>query len=335
MKNKMDDVQVEHRLNLKAGECSGRSLVMNFEIFPDELILDIFEYFDIRDLYQSFYDLNCRFDHLVQSKSTYALTTCSADEMEDPLLDQFAKQITKLVVDHSSYIDFHLFPSLTVLILNCPSEDQLEQIYLCSFPHLLHLEFGIMASTLSHRSLHRFFHSKQFPFLESCIFHHDDNPVSLNRYRQLWANPSILRTLWFHSVDLSLGSEIHRHRHLHTHDPNDAIKMKVLHTHLKRLDLCCGPTGPTIHDIDQFLIQAPNVERLRIASHEVYYSFEFLDQLASIFYQRLLGLKQFDCELFCLISLEDMQTIVHLHPCFQRIQCQSKYGGQYIRLFTA
>jgi len=308
--------------------------MMNIEIFPDELILDLFEYFDIRELYQSFYDLNHRFNRLVQSKMTYSLITCSADEMDDPLVDRFAKQIAKLVIDHSSYIDFHLFPSLLVLILNSPSTDQLEQIYLCSFPNLIYLEFGIMASALSHQCLHRFFHSKQFPLLENCIFHHDDNPVSLNRYRQLWSNPSALRTLWFHSIDLSLGSDIHRHRQLPIPERNDWMKMKILHTHLKRLDLCCGSTGPSIHDIDQFLIQAPNLERVRIASHEVYYSLEFLEQLASIFHQRLLCLKQFDCELFCLISLEDLQTILHLHPCFQRIQFQSKYGGQYVRLFT-
>lgn len=303
---------------------------MQLETLPDELILDVFQYFDIRDLYQSFYDLNHRLNVLVQSKNKISLTLCSPDEMEDPFLDLFASQVIKLVVDHSSYIDFQLFSALRVLVLNSPSEDQLDHIYLCKFPHLIHLEFGIMTSSLSHHSLHRFFNSKQFPALETCIFHHDNNPVSLNTYQSFWSHSSALRTLWLHSIGLSLHSD--RSRHLNYR--SEWKKSKVAHTHLKRLDLCCGSTGPSVHDIDQYLIQAPNLEQLRVASHEVYYSWEFLQQLALILHHRLISLKEFHCELFCLISIEDMQAVMDLHPCFQRIQSESKCDGQYVRLFT-
>ncbi len=299
-----------------------------FELFPDEIIIDIFEYFDIRDLYQSFYGLNSRLNGILRSRKNLSLTFSAPDEMDDLFLDLFTIHIVKLIVDHSSYIDFQSFFYLRSLILNSPSIDQLEQICLCKFPYLIHLEFGIMSNRLSHRALNDFLHCKQYPSLQTCIFHYETNPVSLNRYKQIWSNASTLRTLWFNSIDLSLCLD------------NGIINRKkifvidVRHLNLKRLDICCVSTGPSIIDFDYFLQQTPNLERFKIASNEIYYSYEFLQELASILQRRLLNLHRFDCELLCVMTMEEVEHITQLHSCFNRIQYQFKYGGQCIRLFT-
>ncbi|CAF1200504.1 unnamed protein product [Rotaria sp. Silwood1] len=299
-----------------------------FELFPDELILDIFKYFDIRDLYQSFYGLNSRLNAIVQSKKNLSLKFSSPDDMDDPYLDLFTPQIVKLIIDHSSFIDFELFSSLHSLILYSPSEDQLEQIYLCKFPYLIHLEFGIMTDKLFRRSLYEFFHCKRFPSLQTCIFHHENNAVSLNRYRQIWSNASTLRTVWSNSIDISLCSDIG------LNIGEKILSIDVMHSSLKRFDICCVKDGPSILDIDHFLIQTPNLEKFKIASSEIYHSYECLQQLASILQRRLVHLRQFDCELQCIMSTEEIDNIHQLHPCFNRIQCQLKYGGRCVRLYT-
>ncbi|CAF0828526.1 unnamed protein product [Adineta ricciae] len=298
------------------------------EYFPDEILLHVFEYFDIRDLYDSFYGLNSRLNSIICAKKNLSIVFSSPDDMNDSFCDAFTNYIAKLVVDHSSYIDFQAFPSLHSLILNSPSDDQLEQISYCKFPYLVHLEFGIMSNTLAYRTLYEILHSQQFPCLKTCIFHHETNVVSLNRYRQIWSNSSTLRTVWLSSVDLSLRS-----------NPELLNQAKILstdvkHLHLKRLDICCTSDGPSIIEIDHFLYQMPNLEKFNIASNEVYYSYEFLQQLASILNRRLRYLNEFHCELLCLMTNEELEQLPRLHACFKHIQCESKYGGQCIRLFT-
>ncbi|UJR32765.1 hypothetical protein I4U23_020225 [Adineta vaga] len=299
-----------------------------FEYFPDEILLHVFEYFNIRDLHQSFYGLNSRLNALICSKKNLSLVFSSPDEMDSSFSDVFATYIAKLVVDHSSYIDYEAFSSLHSLILNSPSDDQLEQICYCKFPYLIHLEFGIMSNTLLYRTLYEVLHSEQFPCLETCIFHHETNVVSLNRYRQIWSNSSTLRTVWLSSVDLSLRSDnglINREKILSTN---------VMHLNLKRLDICCTSDGPSICEIDHFLQQMPNLEKFNIASNEIYYSYEFLRQLASTLRRRLIYLAEFSCELLCVMTIEELEQLSQLHTCFKRIQYESKYGGQCIRLFT-
>ena len=302
-----------------------------FELFPDEIILGIFEYIYIRDLYESFFDLNYRFHRLLLSRTNLSITISSPDEIEDPFFELFASNIHRLTIDHSSYIDFELFSNIRSLILQSPSDEQLEQLFICQFPNLIHLEFGIMSSNLYYRSLNDFIHCcKQYPLLATCIFHYENNAVSLNRYRQICStNSSTLRTIWFNSIDLSFNSQS-----IHSIYTEKSFSMNNIHTNLKRLDICCVSLGPSIVDLDHFFQQIPNLEYLKIASNEIYYSYEFIQQLAIILRQRLHNLHEFNCELLCVLTREDLDHIPELHSCFNRIQYEIKYNGQYIRLFT-
>jgi hypothetical protein len=185
-----------------------------------------------------------------------------------------------------------------------------------------------MSNRVSHRTLNEFLHCKQYPSLQTCIFHHENNAVSLNRYRQIWSNSTTLRTIWFNSIDLSfsLNNQLI--------DREKIFSIDVVHYKLKRLDICCVSQGPSIVDIDYFLQQMPNLERFKIASNEIYYSYEFLQELALILQRRLPHLHQFDCELLCVMTTEEADQVSQLHPCFNPIQNQIKYAGQCIRLFT-
>jgi len=112
------------------------------------------------------------------------------------------------------------------------------------------------------------------------------------------------------------------------------LSIDVIHKNLKRFDVCCVSTGPSIFEIDQFLQQTPNLEIFKIASNEIYLSYESLKQLASILQRRLSNIHQFNCELLCVMTTEELEHISQLHSCFNRIQYELKYGGQCIRLFT-
>ncbi len=77
------------------------------ESLPDEIIMDVFEYFEIHDLYQSFYGLNTRLNSILRSRKNFSLTCSSPDEIDDPyFFDLFTNHIIKLIIDHSNYIDF-------------------------------------------------------------------------------------------------------------------------------------------------------------------------------------------------------------------------------------
>ena len=299
-----------------------------FELLPNEILLHIFQYFDVRDLYQSFYGLNSRLNAILKSKQNLSVMFSSPDEMDNPYLDLFTKHINKLIVDHSSYINIQLFSSLHSLILNSPSEEQLEQIYNCKFPYLVHLEFGVMNNELGRRSLYKFLRCKQFPSIQTCIFHHENHTISSNCFRNTLPSVFTLRRIWLNSIDLLSCPDID------LNSQHNIFSIDPVHLSLKRFDICCISSGPTIVEIDRFLVQTPNLERFKIASNKIYHSYECLREIASILQRRLIHLSRFDCELQFIMSPEEIDKIHKLHPCFDRIKYQSEHGSQCVRLYT-
>jgi hypothetical protein len=116
------------------------------EHFPNELLLSIFAYFDVPNLYDRFWGINQRFNNLLRSLHNLSFIV----EKETPLLIEiFARQIDRLKVTTSQFIDLSQFSNLHTLELCNANVIQIEQIRSDIMPNLINLTI----STRFHISL--------------------------------------------------------------------------------------------------------------------------------------------------------------------------------------
>src|SRR5689334_9888229 len=112
------------------------NIINRLEYLPNELLIEIFEYIDIRDLFQSFLGLNQRINNLLQNISNLSY---NLERIEPELINFFADRITQLIVNTWQDIDLRQFRFLKSLIFHQITVNQLQQIRLEYMPHLLHL----------------------------------------------------------------------------------------------------------------------------------------------------------------------------------------------------
>jgi hypothetical protein len=106
------------------------------EDLPNELLLDLFDYTDIRDLYTGFSTLNLRFYQLLVRLKQISLIV---ERDESQLISIFAEQITCLIVKQWQDIDFCRLPRLHTVILYQATSTQIRQILSNCLPHLVYL----------------------------------------------------------------------------------------------------------------------------------------------------------------------------------------------------
>ncbi len=123
------------------------------EQFPDEIFLEIFQYISLYDLYQNFYKLNQRINHILHSVTGLSLILNKPTDINDEAVSFFASGIYHLIVRYSNVIHFNRFPSL------------------CSaLPNLTHLtlHFTFIWNCEMMEDLCRQIISNKFPKLRSC-----------------------------------------------------------------------------------------------------------------------------------------------------------------------
>ena len=92
-----------------------KSVPSTLEVLPNELFLDIFTYLDIEHLYNAFWGLNGRLNHLFQSYENLYLTF---GEKTNPWpMKSYAHFITRLTIDTPKICDLTQFPNLQTLVL--------------------------------------------------------------------------------------------------------------------------------------------------------------------------------------------------------------------------
>ncbi|CAF5162520.1 unnamed protein product, partial [Rotaria magnacalcarata] len=109
---------------------------MKFENLPNEILFDLFEYIDIRDLYNGFWGLNERINYIIGHLRNLSL---NLERYEVGLISLFAKQINRLIVNTWQDIDLSQFPRLKSLILHQITGNQLRQIRSEYMPNLVYL----------------------------------------------------------------------------------------------------------------------------------------------------------------------------------------------------
>ena len=306
-------------------------MVTRFEDLPNELLLDLFEYIDVRDLYHGFWLLNTRFNQLIGTLSSLSLTL---EQNESALISLFANQITRLVSKTWQETDLCQFPQLQSLVVHLPTRNQLHQIQTDSLPNLIYLS---VTSVPGLDFLPRFtitIFSNGLPSLRHVRLGHV--PTTYSPY---WSQSPLLTSV---SVECSnpmliaciLGSS-----------PNlQSLQVRML---LDAVPIFRSSPSITGHRLKRFILQDPYHKLL--FSH-VYALLAWMPNVQRIYLNflckvpftrfarslvnRLPLLTRFDCHIDDSSSdrTVDVETIRLIHPCFARLRCPMT--DLNFRLFT-
>ncbi|CAF0744678.1 unnamed protein product [Adineta ricciae] len=293
------------------------------EHFPNELLLDLFEYIDIRDLFDGFWNLNTRFNHLLRSSHKLALNLERNDQNS---IDFFSNQITQLILNTWENVDLKQFPNVQSLIIHHMTYDQLQQLRSEVFPKLVYLSTSRLVEVTPMSQLAQRLFSNEFPNMRSV----DLSLVEIPHLRT-WYQSLTLRTVTVQSNNPTLVPFIltatPKLQYLKVHFLSSTIpifyhSLEAIHHSLKHFVLLDPYHKLSFNHIHTLLSFIPNVSKIylnflcRIPFHR------FLRSLVN----RLRDLQHFDCNIDDVSTdkLTDLDTIRQIHPCFHKIHCTTR-----------
>ena len=232
------------------------------ECFSDELLIHLFQYFD---LFQLFYSLNNRFKQLIQSLDHLHLTISSQDCFL--YLENLFPSIRSLIIIDHVNIDLQLFQNVRRLIFHSPSSELLHQFSELSFPYLESLSIPETLFGLS--PIFEKIFSNQYPRLKSSHLFGYETIETIGRWTQI----SSLRVLQIGFIDY------HVYQAILSSCPNlYSLKLQIFQSYLKLSDGQIHPNlrilniQSEINDcryndqlIDRFLQCVRNLEQLSIS----------------------------------------------------------------------
>ncbi|CAF3306979.1 unnamed protein product [Rotaria sp. Silwood2] len=303
------------------------------EKLPNEIILYLFTFIDMQNLYSAFWGLNSRLNNIFKFSKNRSLTV---DENIDSLLMNFyASYVNQLIVQTSNTCDFGQFSNLYTLILFNSNPRHLEQIKPEVIPNLTYLSFLLGSRFVLPRQLVRDVFSNKFPSLRHVNLGRIHNSTCSS-----WAtSPSLQSVSILYSTATStlaiLAScpNLH-HFQVYTFYTNTKIftTSAPLNHPLRRLTLWSNYTELTFNDIDNLLLHTPNIEYLYV---QTVYRTSFI-HLADGLINRLHYLSRFDCYIREMLTTDDrigdLNSVHRMHPCFYRIHC-IKQNDRY-RIFA-
>ncbi|CAF1249789.1 unnamed protein product [Rotaria sp. Silwood1] len=296
------------------------------EMLPNELLLEIFGYFELRDLYYGFSDLNIRFNKLLRSLKNFSIIFEHNDQLTISL---FARQIIRVVVMPWTDIDLKRFPNLCSLTLKQATDAQIRQI---RYEYLSNLKYLTIASKFISSLLIQLVNdifSNKFPSLHHVCFRRFIEPSIC-----FWSLVPNLRSVCIIYCEIAIISLILAscphllYLQIELLPNNGSIHFSAasLDNHpLKTLILLDSYATPISAHIDQLLSYMPNIEQL---------DFEFdcripLVNLMSNIANRLTRLRQFYCQI-TVSSIDGLDRIRQIHPCFNSIQWKQDVNNSLI-----
>jgi len=306
-------------------------MITLFEDLPNELLLDLFEYISLRDLYYTFCQLNTRFNNLVWLHNNYSIIIYKNEQL---LFELFAHKITYLVV-HNVYdsIELKQFSNLRSLTIHRATDNQLKQIQHEFMPNLICLFISLSVITSSSTELTQKIFSNQLPSLRYI----DIGQIDVPSFFSIWSiAPSLysiciycFQPIIIHKILVSCPNlkqfqvkfgEIRENIDLPTIPLNHRLKRFILFDYYNLLSL---------EIIDKILFYIPNLKQLFFqgCSNGPFISF------TQILFNRLKSLIQFDCIIRQSINNYENNTLENIrkiHPCFNRIQSSINSRGYII-----
>jgi hypothetical protein len=141
-----------------------------FEYLPNEILIEIFQYFDARDLFRAFYNLNSHLNILLQSLNNLCFTLLISNPNDQNDYEIFSTYIHTLILDYRANINLNRFINLYRLKLIVPTYEQLKRLEYGNFPYLEYLSIGYRNNhfSLYMPMIYEKNFSNGFPNLKSC-----------------------------------------------------------------------------------------------------------------------------------------------------------------------
>ncbi|CAF1690945.1 unnamed protein product, partial [Adineta ricciae] len=102
-----------------------------FEHLANEILITIFDYVSVQDLYRSFWGLNQRLNDLLQSLNKLSV---KIENNDLSLIETLADRIIRLEVDIPDGVNWSLFPNLRSLTLKRITFPQSNELALAHLP---------------------------------------------------------------------------------------------------------------------------------------------------------------------------------------------------------
>lgn len=290
------------------------------EYLPNEILMYIFKYFDARDLFHAFYNLNSRLNVLLQSLNYLSLTLLKFNSNEINNYQIFAPYIYTLKIDYAVNIDLNIFTNIHRLILISPTSNQLKQILFNSLPYLEHITIGYEHFLFTYyiTDICEKIFSNHFPHLTSCyLFEPRIQEIipNLTQPTQLCIIKLDNIDIFIYQTILSLCPNLYFFQFtiLNQHEQLYHIKP---HLKLKKLKIKFQNLMKIFSDfiMISYLSCVPNLEQLNI--YEINFDVNIKEYLnyqwfVSIIHQHLLLLQQYKYYLYIYGSQENNKNIIN------------------------
>ena len=295
------------------------------EQLPNELFAILFNYFDLPQLHFSFWNLNRRFNDLLQSQRN--LSHILKNE-QSALLELFAPQISRLKITTSEAVDLSRLCNLRSLHIPRATAWHIEHIRPDLLPHLTDLSLSTSIYISLPWELLSDIFSSGFRSLRDVRLGRIDllpssfqcQSVSLRRVHLTCIDPNLVHQILFFCPNLHYfhGTFIGQDHHTVSPPPayDHPLREFTLHDSYQKL---------SFETIETLLLYIPSV---------VYLSLQFackvpFIRLVKAMVDRLKDLDHFECDILeapnnQMVSVESLQE---MKPCFQLLECFEKDYG--------
>jgi hypothetical protein len=297
-----------------------------FEQLPNELLLNIFIYFDIRNLFHSFWGVNDRFNNLLHAVNNLSFIM---EKNESLLIEIFARQINRLKIMTPQPIDFSQFSNLHTLELTRACVIQMEQIRSDIMPNLVNLSISTPFYISLPLELIKEIFSNDFRLL------HQANLNRLDHFPTSWQFQSLsLHSLHITCADAKVISQVLTacpnlfSFHVTFFGQNRHIlpPSSSSYNHLLEEFSLYDPYHKLTFDTIQILfLYVPNVKYLFL--HFLCQE-PFIHLIDSIL-NRLEQLNRFECDILESPNdqMGEITLLQQMDQCFQRLYCIEKDNG--------
>lgn len=177
------------------------SQVLRFESLPNEILFEIFQYFDAKQLFRLFYNLNSDFNTLLQSVNNLFLSLKTSSYGKINHDNYLIPYVNILIIYDSIEINLNSFIKLRRLILVKPTDEFLQQLEINHLPYLEHLYIRLASRNQKNWS-HLFLNG--FSDLKTCCIY----KPGLLTIILAWPQISSLRILKIGDINLSIYKSI-------------------------------------------------------------------------------------------------------------------------------
>jgi hypothetical protein len=116
--------------------------LFQLEILPNEILHEIFQYFNARDLFKVFNNLNSRFNELIRSLNNLSIKFLTSDPNEINDSHIYSHYIHIIILSHGANIYLNNFTNIRRLKFLNPTYKQLDILNSLILPYLEHLYVG-------------------------------------------------------------------------------------------------------------------------------------------------------------------------------------------------